>query len=227
MADLSALMGDASGFRPDARFASAEEAETPVMPMALAAMQGQFVKGGALRRVSFGGRHNEAIPAPDPIAEARAEGYQQGLMDAREAAEREAEDHALRREKLELTLRKLDGDLAEQFRQRLLETVVALCEATLAPLALDEAALIRRVERAAAMFTRADDERVLRLHPDDLALIRAQVPEDYVLTPAPDLPRGTIRVECRSNGMEVGGAEDGPDQWRRAIIEALDIGGLE
>jgi flagellar assembly protein FliH len=226
MADLSALMGDASGFRPDTRFASAEETEAPVMPMALAAMQGQFMKGG-LRRVNFGGRHNEAVPAADPIAEARAQGYEQGLMDAREAAEREVEDANLRREKLELALRKLDGDLAEQFRQRLLETVVALCEATLAPLALDEAALLRRVERAAAMFTRADDERVLRLHPQDLALIQAQVPEDYVMTPEPNLPRGTIRVECRSNGMEVGGAEDGPDQWRRAIIEALDIGGLE
>ena len=66
------------------------------------------------------------------------------------------------------------------------------------------------------MLARADDERVLRLHPDDLALIAGQLPEGLPVLADPVLERGGLRVET-SNG----GVEDGPEQWRRAIAEAL------
>ncbi len=107
-------------------------------------------------------------------------------------------------------------------RQRLLATVVALCEAALAPLALDMPALARRVERAAALFMRADDERVIRLNADDLAVVRDLLPPDWAFVPDPALERGALRVETRSGGLAAGGAEDGPTQWRQAIAEALD-----
>jgi len=128
---------------------------------------------------------------------------------------------------METVVRRLDGELAEQFRQRLIETVTALCESCLAPLALDKDALLRRVERAVAMFNRADDDRLIRLHPEDLAAIRAYLPNDWQVQADPTLARGAIRMESRSGGVETGGAEDGPEQWRRAIIEALDVGGLD
>jgi len=77
------------------------------------------------------------------------------------------------------------------------------------------------------MFSRADDERLIRLHPEDLALIKPQLPKDWHFFPDPALERGAIRVEARQGGVEGGGVEDGPAQWRRAIAEALDIGGLD
>ena len=110
----------------------------------------------------------------------------------------------------------LDEVLAEQLRQRLRDTVAALCESAIAPLALDEEALIHRIERAVALFSRADDERVIRLHPEDIALLSPRFAADWQVVPDPSLERGALRVESQG-----GGVEDGPELWRRAIAEAL------
>ena len=176
-------------------------------------------------RFSFQPAAPEALPLPetleeraaaDPLAEARAAGYAQGLADARaEAAEAERHDAAAR-EGLALAFARLDRSLEEELRLRLRDTVAALCEAALAPLALDEDALLRRIDRAAAMLARADDDKVLRLHPDDLKLVHARLAAEWTVQPDPALERGALRVETGS-----GGVEDGPCQWRQAIAEAL------
>ena len=156
----------------------------------------------------------EPEPAPeDSRAAAYAEGFAAGLAQAQlEAREREGIDAACR-EALALSISRLDSQMEEELRARLRDTVAALCETAIAPLALDRAALEARVERAASMLARIDDERVVRLHPDDLALVASG---DWDVQPDPALARGAIRVEARN-----GGVEDGPEQWRRTIEEAL------
>ena len=66
------------------------------------------------------------------------------------------------------------------------------------------------------MLARADDERLIRLHPDDIALLSPRFAADWQVAPDPALERGALRVETPN-----GGVEDGPDLWRRAIAEAL------
>jgi flagellar assembly protein FliH len=157
------------------------------------------------------------VPEPhDPIAEAWAQGYARGLGEAQEAAAQLLADEEMARAKIELSITKLDGAMQADLRDRLRETVEALCEAAIAPAALDSEGLARRVEVAAAMLARAQDERVIRLHPEDLALVAARLPEDWHFIPDATLARGAVRVEGAS-----GGVEDGPDQWRQAIAEAL------
>lgn len=165
----------------------------------------------------------QGVPQPDahdvpedPIALAWEQGHAAGFAEAHSAALELAETEDAAREKIELSLARLDSELAEQLRQKLFLTVEALCEAAIAPLALDKEALAARVARAAAMLARADDERVLRLHPEDWKLIKARLPKDFDVLPDPALERGALRVES-SNG----GVEDGPEHWRRAIAEAL------
>lgn len=232
MADLSVLMGKSSGFVPDPRFANLPDEASDTLPAALAAI-GRWMSDGTHRTAPQTTQAHDPAPdtapdpAQDPIALARAEAYAQGERDARAAAEQDAAGAEALRAQLAHSFARIDGELAEQFRQRLMDTVLALCEATLAPLALDRDALARRVERAAAMFARADDERSIRLHPDDLRMVRAQLPKDWHFAPDPALERGAIRVESRHGGVESGGVEDGPTQWRRAIAEALDLGGLD
>ncbi|MFM2371930.1 MAG: hypothetical protein RIS85_1652 [Pseudomonadota bacterium] len=168
----------------------------------------------------------EAAPEPDPIgpeadphdpvADAWADGYARGMGEAQEAAaqiiaEREAALHTI-----ELSLAKLDTAMQAELAERLRETVIALCEAAIAPAALDADGLARRVECAAAMLARAEDARVIRLHPEDLALIAARLPKDWHFEPDASLERGSLRVEGAA-----GGVEDGPEQWRIAIAEAL------
>jgi flagellar assembly protein FliH len=156
--------------------------------------------------------------SPDPLARAWAEGHSAGLAEANAAAAARAEADAAARGQIELTLARLDAEQAEALRQRLQTAVELLCESAIAPLALDRAALAARVARAAAMLARADDDKVLRLHPDDLALVARNLPEGLETIPDPSLERGALRIETAT-----GGVEDGPAHWRRAITEALSL----
>ncbi|MET0587033.1 MAG: FliH/SctL family protein [Novosphingobium sp.] len=161
----------------------------------------------------------EPEPEPareDPCVVAYADGYAAGMVRARQEAEERERIEAASRDALALSIARLDRDMEEELRQRLRDTVAALCEAAIAPLALDQTALKERIERAASMLARIDDERVIRLHPDDLALVAPRLAEDWDVQPDASLARGAIRVEARS-----GGVEDGPEQWRMAIAEAL------
>lgn len=183
--------GGPGGFRSDARFCALVPHAQPTAP--------------------------EHLPEPeDPLATAFSEGFAAGYAEAHEQAAEQARQDAAAREGLALSFARLDKDLGEELRLRLRDTVAALCEAALAPMALDEDALTRRIERAVAMLSRADDDRVIRLHPDDLALIAPRLSEDWHVMPDPALERGALRVETST-----GGVEDGPDLWRRAIAEAL------
>lgn len=152
----------------------------------------------------------------DPVDQAWHEGFAAGQAEATAAALAREEADSAARARLELGFVRLDTEQTERLRRLLAETVAALCEASLAPLALDADLLARRASAAAAMLARADDARVLRLHPDDLALIAAQLPADLPVSPDPALERGALRID----GAQ-GGVEDGPDHWRRAIAEAL------
>lgn len=155
-------------------------------------------------------------PELDPVGEAFAQGYTKGYEDARAEAEAIALEDSEAAEGLALAFTRLDAALEEQLRQRLRDTVAALCEAAITPLTLDEDLLIRRVTAAAAMLARADDDRVIRVHPQDLALIAPRMRAEWDVQPDASLERGAIRVE----GVN-GGVEDGPATWRRAIAEAL------
>lgn len=164
-------------------------------------------------------RASPSLPLPepeDPVALAWADGHAEGRAQALAEASARAEADEAARTPIELALARLDAELAEQLRQKLYATVEALCAAAIAPLALDPAALAARVERAAAMLARADDARVLRLHPDDLALVAPRLPEGLEVSPDSALERGALRIESAN-----GGVEDGPAHWRRAIAEAL------
>lgn len=181
-----ALLAQGSSFAPDPRFARSPQ---------LAA---------------------EAPDESDPRAQAWEAGYAAGCTDAQQAAEQAAAELAAARSRIELALARLDTEQTEQLRQKLFAVIETLCAASLAPLQLDPGALTARVERAAAMLARADDERILRLHPADLALVADQLPEGLEARPDPALERGALRLESAN-----GGVEDGPAHWRRAIAEAL------
>ncbi|MEO0031134.1 MAG: hypothetical protein RIS94_892 [Pseudomonadota bacterium] len=190
------------------------------MRLSLAALGGGT--GGFLRDARFGRmnarplHHAAAEADADPVGRAFADGYAQGAEDARTAALVEAAEANAARDRIETALANMDAALVQQFEERLRQTVMALCEAVVAPAAIDPDALAHRVKAAAALFARAGDERVIRLHPEDLALVHARLPEDWHCEPDSSLERGSIRVE----GPQ-GGVEDGPAQWRAALEDAL------
>lgn len=188
-----ANLGGSTGFRSDARFTICE---APPPPDTLA---------------------EPDDPPEDPVALAYAEGLAIGAAKARADAAETAHANDEARAALALSFARLDDQMAEELRLRLRDTVAALCEAAIAPLALDETALMARIKRGVSMLARVDDERLIQLHPDDLALVAPRLLQEWTVQPDPTLTRGAIRVEAAN-----GGVADGPEQWRCAITEALE-----
>ena len=161
--------------------------------------------------------HAAPPAAPDDLhARGWDEGYAAGCAETQQSADAAATAQAASRSRIELAVARLNAEQQELLRDRLFAAVEVLCEASLAPLQLDRKGLAARVERAAAMLARADDERVLRLHPADIALVGDLLPDGLEVLADPKLERGALRLESAN-----GGVEDGPAHWRRAIAEAL------
>lgn len=161
-------------------------------------------------------RPAELAPEPDPVAEAYQRGYREGAAKAAADAQRAEQARDQARAEIELAFARLDEEDVTALRERLRQTVLGLCEAAVLPLALDAEGLALRVQRAVAMLRRAQDERLVRLHPEDLALVRERLPGSLKVEADPSVERGGLRIETAD-----GGIEDGPGHWRRLLTEAF------
>jgi flagellar assembly protein FliH len=157
-----------------------------------------------------------ADPEPDPIAEAYERGFADGSAQAREAALRAERERDADRGAIELAFAQFDEHSEAELRERLRQTVLALCEETILPMALDAEGLAVRIGKATEMLQRAQDERRVLLNPDDLALVEDQLPNGLKVEAEPTVERGGLRIETPD-----GGIEDGPTQWRRILAEAF------
>lgn len=152
----------------------------------------------------------------DPLADAYERGYAEGERTAREQAEAQRGAIEAQHQAIELAFARFDEDSAALLRERLRTTVLAICQQMAGSIALDEAGLAARVDAAAALLRRKQDERVVRLHPEDIRLVEGRMAPDLSLLADPTLPRGSLRVDG-----EEGGLEDGAEQWRESLAEAL------
>jgi flagellar assembly protein FliH len=152
----------------------------------------------------------------DPVADAWQRGHAEGVEAAKARAAEAAAATDAARGRIETALARMDADETARLAQALKDTVLALCQTVLAETAQAPEALARRVAVAAAMFSRAGDERVIKLHPEDLALVQGRLPDAWHCEPDAALERGAVLVETPH-----GGVEDGPARWRLALEEAL------
>ncbi|MFB0613809.1 FliH/SctL family protein [Aurantiacibacter poecillastricola] len=208
----------ASSFEPLAGFAATAEADPPApsRPWFEALATGNGFQPDP--------RFAEPTPPPPPepaqaeldavLADAIADAERRG----REAALSEMASEGAARAALKLSFQRLDENLREQLSTRLAETVAALCEATLAPMALDGDSLQRRCRSAAAQLGEGIGDASLHLHPDDIDLLDADFAREWPIVPAPGQERGTVVFQ-----MPEGIVRDGPAEWRAALREALGL----
>jgi flagellar assembly protein FliH len=164
---------------------------------------------------------DSAIASPkavtiDPVAEAHSAGYAAGFTKAEAATAAQMEAALVKRAAIDLALIRANAELEEALRQRLQATVEVLCGEVFAVAARDPDWLASRIAAAATLLARADDQRVLRLHPDDIALLGPALPDGLPVEPDPMLTPGSLRIEGTA-----GGVSDGPEVWQRSLIEAL------
>ena len=180
-----------------------------------------------------------AAPTEDAAEQAYRAGYEDGQISTRAECEAQLQAERAARSAIETAFARFDAESGRHLRERLLETVHALCEEAVLPLALDAAGLARRDEGAPRADPRfwtvlarcvhevgmgqRDGEAAAILREgrrwlaDDLELVRDSVAGDLELVPDASVERGGLRVET-----DDGGVEDGPQQWRRALNEIFD-----
>lgn len=198
-----------SSFEP--LFAGTPAQGAPAWMAALAGRQGGFASDP---RFMAGGP-----PQADDTLHDRADleaAFADGIAAGRAEAEAEASATNAARAGLSLSLSKLDDSLGEVLAQRLAQVVAALCEATMAPFAIDPESLQRRCVAAAARMGEGIIDASLRLHPADIALLDRGFASTWHIVPDAGLERGSVVFDTPE-----GAIEDGPGQWRDALQEAL------
>jgi len=144
--------------------------------------------------------------------------YAEGERAGRAAALAEIEQQASAHGRLKSALADFDSAFTERLSERLSQTVLALCEATLVPLTTDPDALQRRCIAAAGAVGEGIIDASLRMHPDDIALLDPAFAATWHLVQDTELERGTIVFD-----MPEGAVRDGPEEWRSALREALGL----
>ena len=153
----------------------------------------------------------------DPIETARAAGFSEGMAHAqalaREAGERnlaliEAVAHALK------DAGRIDRDaIARQLRETVLALVTKLVgEAGIAP---DR--LAQRVAAAADLLADSAESAILRVHPDDVALLKDRLPAAIFPIGDAAIERGGFVLESASTIVE-----DGPGLWLDQLAQAIE-----
>lgn len=178
-----------------------------------APMRGAFQPDA--RFAGSSGTQSAATP-PAPRADPLSEAWDAGFRTAANQLRADMARDAVAITQLELACSRLAEKEAEVLAEKLRETVIALCNSVLDGASIDTDTLYRRIANALALLRRSTDERVLRLHPDDLALVGERLPPGLEIRPDPAFERGSLRIETTA-----GGVEDGPEHWRDAISAAV------
>lgn len=153
----------------------------------------------------------------DPIATARAAGYAEGIAAARAEADAAAgRDHELLA-RLGHALRsdaRIDRDrIARQLRQTVLFLVSRLVgEIGVAPGLLGE-----RIDSAIEMLADSAESTLLRVHPDDVALLADKLPTTVFAVGDAALARGSFVLESASTIVE-----DSPELWLEQLSQAIE-----
>lgn len=157
----------------------------------------------------------------DPIARARAEGFEEGLAHAQMLGEAARENDADLLARIAAQLAspaRIDREaLAEQLRQ----TVLLLVRQMMGELAVPAERLAARISAASGMIAEAAEQQILRLHPGDLPLVQPHLPATLPAVADAAIAPGHFTLESAATLVE-----DGPDHWLRQLSEAIERVGV-
>lgn len=196
---------------PDLDAADAEQALAPVDAFA----PRHFTPDPDVARVTG----MAAIPQPsdeDPIRAAWKAGFEDGIAtEKRLTREMRGEDmeaiNGLRDQ-----VRQIDIAAIQMMESRMREAVVALCHQVIDECPVSADRLVARIQTAVRMMTASHNHKSIEVSPEDLPLITGLLPQEWAVRANPDIARGAIRVISPE-----GGVEDGPEQWKLALEEAI------
>jgi flagellar assembly protein FliH len=159
----------------------------------------------------------QATPFIDPIETAHAAGFAEGHAAAlAELAEARGREAALLDQVSQALSRGAHFDrerMAGHLRQAVLHLVTRLVgETGVAP-----DILAARIAAAVDLLADGAESALLRMHPDDVALVQGKLPASVFPVGDPHLARGGFVIESASTLVE-----DGPDLWLEQLAQAID-----
>lgn len=153
----------------------------------------------------------------DPIAAAHA----QGFSDGRAAGLAEAEEARVREAAL---LQQVSDALAagahfdrERMAGQLRQTVLHLVTRLVGEVGIAPDVLAGRIKAAIDMLAESAESALLRVHPDDVALLQGKLPASILPVGDPHIARGGFVIESASTIVE-----DGPELWLEQLAQAID-----
>jgi flagellar assembly protein FliH len=154
---------------------------------------------------------------PDPVEAARAEGYAEGLAAAAaNASDVFARDHALLADIAATLGGGVHVDRAAM-AGRLRQTVMLLLSRLVGEVGVSPDLLSSRIGAATELLADAGESALLRVHPDDVALLEGRLPETIFAAGDASLTRGSFVLESASTVVE-----DGPELWLEQLGAAID-----
>lgn len=163
----------------------------------------------------------EPAPEPkefvDPIAAARAAGYAEGLAAGRaEADAASAQQAALLQQVSDALARGAHFD-RERMAGHLRQTVLHLVSKMIGESGIAPDVLAARIDAATDMLADGAESAILRLNPEDVALVEGHLPKTVFPVGDPHVARGGFVIESASTIVE-----DGPDLWLEQLAQAID-----
>ncbi|KQS03378.1 flagellar biosynthesis protein FliH [Sphingomonas sp. Leaf357] len=153
----------------------------------------------------------------DPVATAHAAGYAEGIAAAlAEAGETGERDRALLM-KLGEALRADDRLDREAMARQLRQTVLFLVSKLVGEIGVAPDMLANRIDAAADMLADSAESAMLRVHPDDVALLEGKLPRAVFAVGDAGVARGSFVLESASTIVE-----DGPELWLEQLALAID-----
>jgi flagellar assembly protein FliH len=153
----------------------------------------------------------------DQLEEAHAAGYAAGLAAAAAAAEQaDARDRGL--------VAGLADSLAssgrfdrERVARQIRETVLTLTKKLVGEVGVSPDYLAARIDNATELLADGAESALLRVHPDDVALLEGRLPKTIFAAGDASLTRGSFVLESASTVVE-----DGPELWLEQLAQAID-----
>lgn len=153
----------------------------------------------------------------DPLAEAHAAGYAEGLA----AAAAEMQAHAERDRALIAHLAEglADAKHIERgvFAERMRATVLHLVTRIVGEVGIAPDVLAQRISAATDCLADASESAMLRVHPDDVPLLEGRLPATVFAVGDPHVTRGSFVLESASTVVE-----EGPEAWLQQLTAAID-----
>lgn len=153
----------------------------------------------------------------DPVETARAAGFAEGVAHA----QAQARENGARDRDLLGALAAAIGDASrldrEGIARKLRQTILFMVSRLVGDIGVSGALLATRIEAAVDLLADATESAVLRVNPDDVALLKGKLPK--TLHPVGDamIDRGSFVLEAASTIVE-----EGPELWLEQLAQAID-----